>query len=287
MRRILLLTCLAALLAPALPAADGMDYELSRAYAALSRGQENRARHLFKEYLAQHPDAKYARQGYEEAGGDLAEIGLAPTPKPTPRRQEHEEGVEAVAGGQADEAAEDGAMQDAAEDGALQRRDDDSEDDEVVVLAPAAPSAKPAWLKRQLARLKGAGLWALMGMAVMAAVGLLVLFAVLGVRFSAWHEAKRADALQALAASSAENVYVEYRHWSPWWGAGLDSEEANNRLLQQFNQAGWTCLEARREWGGLLKLSFAYVLFVVLVQLLTFGFMRYYTGPTFLFRRQA
>lgn len=290
MTRLLIATAFAAcLLGGSASAAEKvLDYELSRAYQVLERGQENRARILFRDYLKRHPDNAWALEGYEAAGGDMDKLPRrkpAPTPAPkavaTAEAVAEEHAPEPVAEAEAQEpsplveeaAAPEGAVAEAAPT------------DAVIELKPE--SKFPAWAKEQWQKLKRLGWFVLLGLGVLLAVAGVVALAVLGVRFSAWHERKRTAQLEALAASSAENVYVEYRHWAPWWGLGLDSEAASNQVLARFNQAGWTCLEARREWGGLFKLPFIQILLVILVQSLTLGFMRFYTGTNFLFKRGA
>ncbi len=298
-------------LGAALPAAKAFDYELSRAYQLLERGQENRAKVLFREYLKRHPDNVWALEGYEAAGGELSELRLpqpqakksAAKPKsaeapsrgpvldeaaaePTEAERELEAHADAPAKHEASPQAESQADENAPQrEGGVEDEEGEPAADEAVIAVELEPAGRPAWLTRLVERLKSAGWLALIGLGLLLGVALLLALAILGVRFSAWHERRRQAQLQALVGSPAANVYVEYRHWAPWWGFGLDGEAASNSVLQQFNAAGWQCLEARREWAGLLKLPLVQILLVILVQLLTLGFMRYYTGPTFLFKR--
>lgn len=266
-----------AILGSAAHAADkALDYELTRAYQVLERGQENRARVLFRDYLKKHPDNGWARQGFEAAGGDLGALGLKPAAEAQPA--EHAEAPLKAA--EPPQAQEPSPAAESAEPEPLA-------DDEADAVIEVVVEEEGAWAKRLWERVKRTSWLALLALGVLLAVVLVIALAVLGVRFSKWHERKRNEQLEALAASTAENVFVEYRHWAPWWGLGLDSEAASNQVLARFNAAGWTCLEARREWGGLFKLPFVQILLVILVQALTLGFMRFYTGTNFLFKRAA
>jgi hypothetical protein len=295
---------------PVLPlqihAAEGLDYDLSRAYDLLDKGQSNRAKVIFRDYLRRHPRDAWARQGYEQAGGDLAALGLRPLAHADAAdaaaaraMTDEEDTASAKKPAKAKAAAKIKAMDEdkpqtaEAEDDNAPRPDlstptaqEAAAESGAPVKDGEVPEAGPSWGQRMKARFLG---WMLFGkilLIVMLGVGLLVVFAVFGARFARWHAAKRAKRQQELFGSSGPNMYIDERRWVAWWGLGIDNETYNNDLIRAANLAGWRCREVQMAFPfALMRLSFGQLLLVGLIQVMTLGFMRYHVGASLLFER--
>ena len=85
---------------------------------------------------------------------------------------------------------------------------------------------------------------------------------------------------------AADNLYVEYRKWTFWWGGFVDSQYEINRLVSAMNADGYLLTHMQHHGFVYPNFSLFHWIAVSTVQLLTFGFVRYYVGPTFVFTRK-
>lgn len=77
------------------------------------------------------------------------------------------------------------------------------------------------------------------------------------------------------------DFYVEYRRWKLWWGLTLDSQKEVNKLIDDWNDEGYSC--AYFENSGLVSniTIFRFIL-ITFVWFATLGFVGYYIGPSLL-----
>jgi hypothetical protein len=265
-----------------------MDYDLTRAYDLLDKGQENRAQALFKTYLHDHPNNQWARDGYVKSGGKLADLGLeapksaAPKPVVESRTEEDPAAPAEDNAPQEDESPVAEAAAPAGVDNAPVKADDA----QMEIVDPAAPKPRSARLQAMIDRVKHTGFLFMAAGGVLLAVGLAILLAWLGIRFARWHEARNLARLRELAAAGGVSAYVALRHWTAWWGLGVDADLAAKRALDLFHAEGWTCVEAQRDSWLFPSIPSPQRGLTVLLSLLTGGFLHYYIGPNFLLSRE-
>ena len=79
-----------------------------------------------------------------------------------------------------------------------------------------------------------------------------------------------------------KSAYVEYRQWKLVWGLLFDSQkEVNLKILDEWNNNGYTCIGFQ---GNIIpSVSIFKFLGIIFVTIITFGFVSFYIGPTFLF----
>jgi hypothetical protein len=77
------------------------------------------------------------------------------------------------------------------------------------------------------------------------------------------------------------NAYVEYRQWKFVWGLLIDSQKDINRVIDEWNDNGFTCIGFQKSF--LPNVPIIKILVIIIITVLTFGFVNYYTGPTLLF----
>jgi len=76
--------------------------------------------------------------------------------------------------------------------------------------------------------------------------------------------------------------YVEYRRWKLWWGLTLDSQKETNRLIDDWNDAGYTCTYFENS-GLVSNITIFRLILISFVWFATLGFVGYYVGPSLLF----
>jgi hypothetical protein len=81
------------------------------------------------------------------------------------------------------------------------------------------------------------------------------------------------------------NKWVEYREWVFFWGLLEDSQENVNKLLLAQNTKGWRCVQVWRESGIIPNIPIGKLILVMLVTVLTLGFVQYYVGPALLMEK--
>jgi hypothetical protein len=79
------------------------------------------------------------------------------------------------------------------------------------------------------------------------------------------------------------NKYVEYRKWVLFWGLFIDQQNEVNKMLNKYNEQDWHVVQF--EWNG-TKLPITRMIFVILVTLVTLGFVSYWTGFSFVLEKQ-
>lgn len=276
MRLPLIVALLIAMGAPRLLQAEPLNAELTRIHDILDKGQLKRARGLFKAYLAMHPDSQAAREGYEEAGGDLASLGLstdavATTPKAVPQTSP----VPTTSAPKEISAASVAAAS---------------------VQTPAeAPVDGPTWLQRvrnKLARLGAKAGRAMLVVVIILAILLLVVS--LGwacIRLAAWHQKRHHDAMLALAAqvgadgAAPSDLYIELRFFTAYWGFLANSEQITNDAIRRLNEQGWVCAKVLRQNRLLPNVPSTKLVLIWLASALSLGFLNYYSGPVLWMRR--
>ena len=77
------------------------------------------------------------------------------------------------------------------------------------------------------------------------------------------------------------NAYVEYRQWKLVWGLMTDSQKDINRIIDEWNDNGFTCIGFQKSF--LPNVPIIKILIIIIITFLTLGFVNYYTGPTLLF----
>lgn len=80
-----------------------------------------------------------------------------------------------------------------------------------------------------------------------------------------------------------ESAYVEYRQWKLVWGIMIDSQKEVNRIIDEWNDNGYSCIGFQRNF--IPNVSIIKILGIIIITVLTLGFVNYYTGPTLLFIR--
>lgn len=284
MRPLLALTLLFAFSLP-LPAVAGpktLDAELMRIQAILDRGEQRRARGLYKTYLGLHPESEVAREGYEEAGGDLKSLGLGEAAEAPATKTASAAPVEAPQTTQSGEAptAADIAAASAA-----------------VSAEGTAPMDNPSWWQRAkrgtARRMASAGR---AGLALVILLGIGLFFFALGwsgVQIARWHQRRHFDAMLELSAqrlpdgSLPADLYIELRFWSAYWGFGADSERITNEALRALHVQGWDLARLYRQNRLLPQAPSTKLVSIWLISLFSLGFMNYYSGPTLWLRRQG
>jgi hypothetical protein len=78
-----------------------------------------------------------------------------------------------------------------------------------------------------------------------------------------------------------KSVYVEYRQWKLIWGLMIDSQREVNLVIDEWNDNGYTCIGFQRSF--LPNVSIIKMLGILIITVLTLGFVNFYTGPTMLF----
>ncbi len=88
-------------------------------------------------------------------------------------------------------------------------------------------------------------------------------------------------------ASEAQriNKWVEHREWVLFWGLLVDSQEMADKVLLAHNKRGWKCIQVWRQAGVIPNLPLGKLLWILLVTLITLGFVQYFVGPAFLFEK--
>jgi hypothetical protein len=80
-----------------------------------------------------------------------------------------------------------------------------------------------------------------------------------------------------------KNLYYEYRKWALFWGLFLDGKREVQKVLDKHNADGWKVVQF--EWGA-TKLGIFKFILVLLVSLITFGFVSYWVGFAIIFEKE-
>jgi hypothetical protein len=98
------------------------------------------------------------------------------------------------------------------------------------------------------------------------------------------HDNKKLRGLESVFQykHNKESAYVEYRQWKLVWGLMVDSQKEANRVIDDWNDNGYTCIGFQRSMlvGGV---SIFKMLAIIIIPILTLGFVSYYVGQAFLF----
>lgn len=277
MRPLLALALLLVLILPPRLQAQAMDAELNRIYNLVDKGELKRARGLFKAYLNLHPDSQAARDGYEEAGGDLAALGL----------------TEPAAKAPAPMATAEAAPAELAKDGLT------AEDVAAATLAQAQAGAEeakaldgPTWTQRVKLKLARAGRASLVVVVLLGVLVFLVSLFWVHLQLARWHQARHQAAMMALASTTLPDgswpadLYIELRFWSPYWGFTANSERITNAALRDLYEAGWACAKVQRQNRLLPNVPSTKLICIWLISGLSLGFLNYYSGPVLWLRRR-
>ena len=77
------------------------------------------------------------------------------------------------------------------------------------------------------------------------------------------------------------NAYVECRQWRLVWGLMIDSQKDINRIIDEWNDNGFTCIGFQRSF--IPNVPIIKIIGIILITILTLGFVTFYVGPTLLF----
>ena len=80
-----------------------------------------------------------------------------------------------------------------------------------------------------------------------------------------------------------KNKYFAFRKWSPVWGLFLNQEKEIQKVIDKYNSEGWKVIQF--EWNASKITIFKWIL-VLLLTLITFGFMSYWSGFSIIFERE-
>ncbi len=78
------------------------------------------------------------------------------------------------------------------------------------------------------------------------------------------------------------NKYYEYKKWTLFWGLSLNQEKEIQRTIESHNSEGWKVVQF--EWTSSKMTVFKWIL-VLLVTILTLGFVSYWTGFAIIFEK--
>lgn len=79
-----------------------------------------------------------------------------------------------------------------------------------------------------------------------------------------------------------KNLYYDYRKWVFFWGLFLDQQKEIQSVLEKHNSLGWSCVQF--QWNG-SKYSILRLLLILIIQILTLGFISYRTGFSIVFEK--
>lgn len=80
-----------------------------------------------------------------------------------------------------------------------------------------------------------------------------------------------------------ENLYYEYRKWSPAWGLFLDGKKEISKVIKKHNEEGWRVVQF--DWGG-TKIGIGKWLWIMIITILTLGFFSFWMGFTIIFEKE-
>jgi len=100
------------------------------------------------------------------------------------------------------------------------------------------------------------------------------------------HDNKKASDSESIFQykHNKENVYVEYRQWKLVWGLLIDSQKEINKIIDEWNEKGYTCTGIQK---NSLPSSILKIIMIIIITILTLGFVNLYIGPSLLFRKIA
>ena len=84
-----------------------------------------------------------------------------------------------------------------------------------------------------------------------------------------------------------DEIYVEYRRWKLWWGLFIDSQEEISSFIREQNALGYRTVAFHHHNGLVPNVTIVRLLLILLVQFITFGFVSYYVGPSFVFTKAS
>ena len=80
-----------------------------------------------------------------------------------------------------------------------------------------------------------------------------------------------------------KNKYVEYTKWAMMWGLFLSSEIEVQKFIDKYNSEGWKVVQF--QWTS-PKWSIGHLLRILIVTILTLGFVSYWSGFSIIFEKE-
>ena len=81
------------------------------------------------------------------------------------------------------------------------------------------------------------------------------------------------------------SAYVELKQWKLVWGLMINSQNEANKVIDEWNNNGYTCIGFQNRI--IPSVSIIKLLGILIILILTFGFVCFYTGPALLFIRSG
>ncbi len=79
------------------------------------------------------------------------------------------------------------------------------------------------------------------------------------------------------------NKYYEFKKWFTFWGMFINQEKEVQKVLNRYNSEGWKLVQF--EWNASKLTIFRWII-VIIITLLTLGFMSYWTGFSMVFEKE-
>ena len=79
------------------------------------------------------------------------------------------------------------------------------------------------------------------------------------------------------------NKYVEYTKWVMMWGLFLSSEKEIQKFMDKYNKEGWKVVQF--QWTS-PKWSIGHLLKVLIISVITLGFVSYWSGFSIIFGKE-
>ena len=80
-------------------------------------------------------------------------------------------------------------------------------------------------------------------------------------------------------------IFIEFHKWTLFWGLNINSEREINKVLKHYENQGFECMQYVPNMGFIPNIPFLKLIIVLLISTLTLGFVSYYVGPSFVFKR--
>jgi len=79
------------------------------------------------------------------------------------------------------------------------------------------------------------------------------------------------------------NRYVEYAKWVGFWGLFINSEKEVQKFMDKYNKENYRVVQF--QWTS-PKLDIGKIILVLIVTILTLGFMSYWSGFSIIFEKE-
>lgn len=83
------------------------------------------------------------------------------------------------------------------------------------------------------------------------------------------------------ASSDKINLYFEYRKWVFFWGLFLDGKREVQKSLDAYNEKNWKVKHF--EWNSSWKFGIFRIIFILIISVLSFGILSYWSGFSIIF----